>query len=63
MSFWPIWWACEMGREFKLRGNTNVVVDVEETTKKGFSVEKIEEFLKAIQTLAKIQITEGWEGI
>lgn len=39
-----IWWAYEMGRALGARGNTNVVIDVDEHTKKGSALKKLINF-------------------
>ncbi|VDK69974.1 unnamed protein product [Anisakis simplex] len=53
MTLSPIWWACDIGRGLH-GGNKNyynVVIDTGESTKKGFSVENIDDFLYHLRPL------------
>jgi len=52
MSFSPIWWACHIGRNWGTNGY-NVVLDNGSSIKKGFSVERITDFLNALRQVVR----------
>lgn len=52
MSFTPIWWACDIGRSWSTN-RFNVVIDNGSSIKKGFSVERITDFLNALRSVVR----------
>uniref|UniRef100_A0A915BVG0 Uncharacterized protein n=1 Tax=Parascaris univalens TaxID=6257 RepID=A0A915BVG0_PARUN len=53
MSFTPVWWACDLARGLRRSSSNyyNIAIDTGSTTKKGFTVINIKEFLASLRLL------------
>uniref|UniRef100_A0AC34F262 Uncharacterized protein n=1 Tax=Panagrolaimus sp. ES5 TaxID=591445 RepID=A0AC34F262_9BILA len=63
MTLTPVWWACDLRRNFIIGKTTprfNVVIDNGSSIKKGFSVEDVNAFLNAIRPLTNVNFENGF---